>query len=117
MTEPRQEDTTDTELTGPGGWGVKYRGSNTAMLTIIIVLLIAGGLGYGIWQHEMAAVTRAVRTIERDMVATAAVKDLTVSVDKQEKKMDAIIYVLTLSDVERKALRLDKPQALREMQR
>lgn len=107
----------DIDIKGPGGMGVNFRGSNQLMMVVIVVLVAVGGLGFYVQQHEAAAQTRAVDGAKRDAQASADVRNLTEAIAKQEKKLDAVIYVLTLTDAERKGLRLNKPEALRDMQR
>lgn len=118
MTQDRitEAEHSEADLTGPGGWGFKYRGSNQLLLVVILILMLFGGLGFGLWQHDAGAAERSVKSMERDAATSAAIKDLSNAVSKQERKLDVMIYVLTLSDAERKALQLDKPQALRDMQ-
>lgn len=116
MSEQDQRDT-DLELSGPGGWGAKFRGSNNLLLVLLVVLLVAFGLWYQGSQHELATAKRAADTIARDSVTSQALKNLADAVDNQNKNQEAMIYVLTLDDKQRKALNLGKPDRLREMQR
>lgn len=108
---------TDVEATGPGGWGLKFRGSNNLLLVLLVVLLIAFGLWYQGSQHEINTAKRATDTIARDAITSQALKNLADAVDNQNKNQEAMIYVLTLDDKQRKALNLGKPDRLREMQR
>lgn len=116
MSEQRSTDT-DFDVKGPAGMGLHFRGSNQLLLIVLLVMVLACALGFGLWQHEVAAATREVDAVKRDVEITKKVAATEASVGKQEKKIDAVIYVLTLTDKERKALNLTKPEALREMQR
>lgn len=104
------DDTTEAGLTGPGGWGLKFRGSNELLLMLLLIACMAGGVGYIILSHEANAKDRDTAQLQRDMTIIKAI-------ETQAKNQEAMIYVLTLDDKQRKALNLTKPEALRDMQR
>lgn len=112
MDEPQRaaDDVTEAGLTGPGGWGFKYRGSNEMLLMLLLVAVIACVIIYVMMNHEANAKDRDTAQLQRDMTITKAI-------ETQAKNQEAMIYVLTLDDKQRKALNLAKPEALREMQR
>lgn len=110
MAEERAaDDTTEASITGPGGWGAKFRGSNELLLMLLLIAVMAGVVVYTMMTHEANAKDRDVAQLQRDVTITKAI-------ESQAKTQEAMIYVLTLDDKQRKALNLGKPDKLREMQ-
>jgi hypothetical protein len=108
--EQRAEDgVTEAGLTGPGGWGLKFRGSNELLLMLLLIACMAGAVGYVLMNHEANAKDRDTAQLQRDV-------NITKAIDEQSKNIEAMIYVLTLDEKQRKALNLGKPERLREMQ-
>ena len=99
--------TEQTELKTP--W-FSFKGQSQLMLVVLVVLLAASGLWVALKTHDAAAQTKADEQ-------TKAVKELAVEVKNQGKSLEAVIYVLTLPEEERKKLNLSKPEKLKEMQR
>jgi hypothetical protein len=117
MAEQRSDDQSNIDLKGPGGIGVAFRGSNQLLMVVILILVITGALGFYLQQHEVAAAGREIEAIKRDGQTQQILKSLIETVKSQDKNQEAMIFVLTLDDKERKNLRLNKPERLREMQR
>jgi hypothetical protein len=121
MTAARKEivndDVATAEVNAPGGWSAKWRSSNQLTMVTLIVILTSMIIGYGLWVHDKEAAIRSGNGTKSDAATRAAVEVLTNTVKEQEKKIDVVIYVLTLDEQQRKALNLSKPQALRDMQR
>lgn len=107
----------DLEVNGPAGLGLKFRGSNQMLTVTIIVLLAFGSVLFYLQQHEVSAAARDTEAVKRDGQTQQVIKALTDAVKSQEKNQEAMIYVLTLDEKERKNLRLNRPDRLREMQR
>lgn len=91
----RKED--GLEVNGPGGWGVKANGSMVSVL-VVIVGCAAAGL-YMLREHDLQAKSRT-EVINKQIV------ELKEAVETQT-------YVLTLTEVQRRELRLDMPESLR----
>lgn len=105
----RATDSTEASLTGPGGWGAKFRGSNELLLMLLLVVTMAAVVVYAIMNHEASAKERDSAQLQRD-------SNITKAIEGQSKNIEAMIYVLTLDDKQRKALNLGKPDRLKEMQ-
>jgi hypothetical protein len=96
------------------GQSVWYKGSSTKFLVGLLVFVAAGAFSYAAVQHDAHSSQAAAATV----AAVAAVKDTAeVNQAKLERKFDAMIYVLTLSEKERKNLNLAKPKELRDLER
>lgn len=113
----RIEDREDFEINGPGGLGMKFRGSNQLLLVMLLCFVAFAGLCFYIQQNELIATSRDLAAIKRDVSTQDNLRALSAAVAQQGRTQEAIIYVLTLNEAERKALRLNKPDAIREMQR
>lgn len=98
------------ELNGPGGIGLKFKGQNPLLLTVVLMCTCAGGLWYVINGHAAESKNDARENAE-------AVRALTAEVKSQSETVKAMIYVLTLPEKERAKLDLLKPEKLKEMQR
>lgn len=107
--ERATDETTEASLTGPGGWGAKFRGSNELLLMLLLIATCGGVIGYVIMNHEASAKERDAAQLQRDA-------NITKAIEGQSKNIEAMIYVLTLDDKQRKALNLGKPDRLKEMQ-
>lgn len=105
----RATDSTEASLTGPGGWGAKFRGSNELLLMLLLIGVLGAALGYVMMNHEATAKERDNAQLQRD-------SNITKAIEGQSKNIEAMIYVLTLDDKQRKALNLGKPDRLKEMQ-
>ena len=113
----KEEDSATAEVNAPGGWSAKWRTTNQLTMVTLIVILMSAVISYEIWVHDKEAMLRSAGSGRNDVITHAAVEALAQSIKEQEKKIDVVIYVLTLDEQQRKALNLSKPQALRDMQR
>lgn len=116
MDEPQRatDDISDVSLTGPGGWGAKFRGSNELLLMLLLFSVSVGATIYTIMNHEAQAKERDAAQLQRDTNIVNAIQAMDKS---QNKNLRGIMYVQALDEKQRKALNLDKPDVLREMQR
>lgn len=116
MDEPQRarDDATDLSLTGPGGWGAKYRGSNELLLMLLLVAVIACVIIYTMMNHEANAKERDAAQLMRETNIVNAIQSLDKS---QNKNARAIIYVQVMDEKHRRELNFEKPELLREMQR
>ena len=108
-TEEREQ--LDLEVAGQK---LAFKGTGMQLLVVLLAVVLAATVGFFIYQHDAKA-------DKQDLKTEAALQEVVKSIDKNkdsnERKFNTLIYVLTLSDVERKKLNLAKPQDLRDMQR
>jgi len=78
------------EAQTPMGWKFRARGS------LVIIILLAGALGYFLWRHDETSKDQGAATIQ-------AIQEMA--------------FVLTLTEEERKALQLTMPASMRERMR
>lgn len=97
----------ELNLKGPGGLGFMYKGQQ--LFAVILLLLLAAFFFWLNAQSESKADVRSATTLK-------AIEQMTVSNVKAEATQRAMIYVLSLSQVERERLNLMKPQELQAMQ-
>lgn len=91
----RKED--GLEVSGPGGWGLKANGSMVSVVVIIVGCAVAGL--YMLREHDMQAKARS--------------ENINRQVGELKDAIEAQTYVLTLSEAQRKELKLDMPETLR----
>ena len=94
----------DLEVKTPFGWSVRAGGRQ--MTLVVIILLCCGFLAYMVRDHDLRAAERAAGL---DAKAETLAKNQTALVDS----VDSLAFIMTLSDEERKKLRLGMPDALR----
>lgn len=96
------------DLKGPGGLGFSFKGQQ--LFAVILVLLLGAIFAYLFFQSDAKADSRAKDTV-------AAIHAMTDSNVKAEATQRAMIYVLSLNQVDREKLNLNKPPELAAMQR
>ncbi len=104
------DDQESIDIKGPGGMGLALKGSSQQVLTVILVVVMACGLAYGLWQHDQGMKSDKDETVK----AWTEVKKV---MHEVKETQTAMIYVLTLDEKERKRLNLSKPKALRDLER
>ena len=97
-------------IKGPGGIGIDLKGTSQQVLTVILVVVLACGLAYGLWQHDQGMKADKEETV-------AAWKDVKKAMHEVKDTQTAMIYVLTLNEKDRAKLNLGKPKALRGLER
>lgn len=93
---------------GPGGVEGTFKGSQT--IHVLLTLLLGAWIAFLFYIHD----GRAAEWQKADLAEKAK---LVAIVEKQEKTMRTMIYVLTLPQTQREKLRLAEPEQLRELQR
>jgi len=106
----------EVEMSAPG-FSLSFKGKNQTVLLLILLILCAFTLSYGLWQHEEAGKARVVTLQKENVAHTQALVGIREEVVKQGDAIEAVIYVLSLPQEERNKLRLREPTKLREMQR
>ena len=108
-TEEREQ--LDLEVAGQK---LAFKGTGMQLLVVLLAVVLAATVGFLIYQHDAKA-------DKQDLKTEAALQEVVKSIDKNkdsnERKFNTLIYVLTLSEADRKKLNLAKPQDLRDMQR
>jgi hypothetical protein len=96
----RKEEQAEISTEGPLGTKLSVRGP-IGILALAGLLML---LGYMLLHHETDTKDRQTQVIQKVEQVNA----------NFEKKIDEVIYVLTLSDADRKGLKLDMPESLRK---
>lgn len=106
---PRRDDVT---LEGPFGW--KLRASGRELKSLILMLVAFFALGYMLQQHDANA-KESLAT--NDAKGAARAQEIVNRLIATTERMEEIGYILTLSEEERKALRLMMPDSMRKRTR
>jgi len=89
-----------TEISGPFGFKIKFRGYDFVTIINIITLAL---ICYMIIDHKVISADNQIKVIE--------------ALSKQEESMMAMIYVISLSQDKREKLKLEMPDSLRKKMR
>lgn len=95
------------ESLGFDGMGVKLKANGQNVIAVVLLVACVGFLAYMIRDHDM-------RNIERAASVVQASKDIAQKQTEVKEGMAEIVYVLTLDEKDRKALRMDMPESLRK---
>lgn len=101
----------DDELTasaGPAGVSVASKGSQT------INVLLAVAVCVWVWYVNF---TQDSRASERETARVVATKEVVDVVKQQTKAIEALTYVSSLPDAEKRKLNLAEPESVRELRR
>lgn len=96
------------EIQGPAGVKMSFRGQQT--LAVLLVILFASIMAFGLWLHDK-------RDEANNLAIIAALKAVAAVESKSDATQRAMIYVLSLPQAERDKLNLMKPKELLEMER
>jgi protein involved in polysaccharide export with SLBB domain len=103
----RQED--GVEVGTPGGWKLRANGQ---VVSTAIILAVA--IGVEIWSINQAAERMLGQLMQNYAVLVKQQADIIVNQRVILDAVDINSYILTLDQVERRALKLDMPDALRK---
>ena len=95
------------ESLGIEGMGWKLRASGQSLAHVVLLILVAGFIGYMVWDHDR-------RNVERAAAVVAASKEIAQKQVEVKEGLAEVVYVLTLGEADRKALRMDMPDSLRK---
>ena len=95
------------ESLGFDGMGVKVKANGRNVVEAVILIACVGFLAYMIRDHDM-------RNVERAASVVAASKEIAQRQAEVKESMAEVVYVLTLDEKDRKALRMDMPESLRK---
>jgi hypothetical protein len=100
------------EIKTPFGFVIKFGGRE--LFSVVIMSLCVAVIGVMLHQHDAAAQSQAIVVIKALDENRETVRK---SLQENKDTTEALIYVLTLSDAEKKSLGLIKPKRLRELER
>lgn len=117
---------TSAEIQIPGGWRAKLSGVSAEHIIIIALVIVCSGMV--LWNqyelnHERREDTRrflAQHQVTQGLLKTVIENQTLIvqggvrNAERLQQQNEAVIYVLTLSDRERQALKLSMPEALRK---
>lgn len=109
--EKQEGSRTYIEVKTPFGFSVKFGGRE--LFSIIIMMLSVGFVGFFIYKHDAQAQVQALNITN----ALQENKDTVRKVLGENKETtEALIYMMTLSDTEKRSLLLRKPKRLMELE-
>jgi hypothetical protein len=97
----------DREALGLEGMGWKLKATGANVTAVILVAIAVAVVAFMVRDHD-------VRAAERSAHVEAEVKTVRGEVQSLAGRMEETTYVLTLTDDERKRLKLDMPESLRK---
>jgi lipopolysaccharide export LptBFGC system permease protein LptF len=104
---PERREDTSVEITGPGGLRAIVRSPSSAAVLLVVIAAWFGWISY---QSNVQANERTATMITR-------VERMEKALGEFKQSQDLLIYVISLSDEERKNLKIRQPRGLEELQR
>lgn len=96
------------KIKGPMGFFATVTGKQ--IFPMLLVLLLAGSIAYGLYLHDAKADVRV-----KEMKDT--IFEMSKAIQRSEETQRAMLYVLSLKPEERERLNLAKPKVLKEMEK
>lgn len=99
------------EIRTPFGFNIKFGGRE--LFSVIMVTTLAAVIAFFINAHDVAASDSNKAVIEALNANKRAVTD---ALKEQREVTEALIYMMTLSDEEKKKLQFSKPKRIRDLE-
>lgn len=106
MRERRMKEEVQDSLQVQTRFGTLKAGGPVSVI-ILCVIMCSGFIAYMVRDHDL-------RNVERAEVIKANLKEVITAQKRVEESLDSAAYILTLSEAEKRALKMDMPDALRK---
>ena len=90
----------DLEITGPFGLRARFFGFGKEITSVMLLVICAFGIGYLVYQHDRNSIDSIKHVVENQHAIY--------------EQMDAMIYVISLPEEERKKIKMAMPDSLRK---